>query len=300
MCQFCFDCSGCRRRCLSCSSISSMEQNCEREKAAPRSSFACFAGRGDGSQHRRSRSCFGGAKCAALGWRDGPEAGQPMQVGGGENPTYDVWVTAEDEEGASHTLIPFGPALASVAEENFAFASAASDMEAFPSMEGGPAEAAGLEGRVGKMESALGADPRTSSAWAGSFKCSSNSEACFASHGADTGAFSGEADGDQRSGPDSCLFSLQAGIPEEQLVTLSGLLKKTSKMEDVPRQKPSRGVLSESEDEEEEPELVGEESTPTRSAGSLIQPLPRQLCSSPRSLDLWLPRRPSRKTWTPC
>lgn len=61
--------------------------------------------------------------------------------------------------------------------------------------------------------------------------------------------------------------ALQAGIPEEQLVTLSGLLKKTSKMEDVPRQKPSRGVLSESEDEEEEPELIGEEIPPDEIGG---------------------------------
>ena len=39
---------------LSCSPISSMEQNCEREEAAQRSSLASFASRGDGI---RSRMC---------------------------------------------------------------------------------------------------------------------------------------------------------------------------------------------------------------------------------------------------
>ena len=191
-----------------------------------------------------------------------PKLVSRLQVGGGENPTYDVWVTAEDEEGASHTLIPFGPALASVAEENFAFASAASDMEAFPSMEGGPAEAAGLEGRVEKMESALEQIQELLQRGLGASSAAQTRKPALRPTGQTRVRFQEKPTEIKGLDPTVVSSALQAGIPEEQLVTLSGLLKKTSKMEDVPRQKPSRGVLSESEDEEEEPELVGEESTP--------------------------------------
>lgn len=60
--------------------------------------------------------------------------------------------------------------------------------------------------------------------------------------------------------------ALRAGIPREQLVTLSGLLKKTSRMEDVPARRPVKGVLSESEDEEEEAEFVDEDDAEQKSA----------------------------------
>ena len=186
-----------------------------------------------------------------------------LQIGKEENPTYDLYVE-QKEDLHSMTLaqvwMPFGPALSEVAEEHFAFASAHSEMEAPPVVPPGEED---LSGRMKKMEETLvqlqtfmqkqfGAkepDRPRKSALRPTFSKELTMESEI--RGLD---------------PSVVSSALQAGIPREQLVTLSGLLKKSSRMEDVPARRPVKGVLSESEEEEEEAEVIEENEADSRSS----------------------------------
>ena len=68
--------------------------------------------------------------------------------------------------------------------------------------------------------------------------------------------------------------ALKAGIPAEQLTTLAGLLKKSSKMKDVPVTAPgaNKNVLSETEEEDEEhDEAEAEELEMTETGASAME-----------------------------
>ena len=188
-----------------------------------------------------------------------------LQIGGGENPTFDVWVAAEEEVfGEEHmtTLIPYGPALAEVAEEHFAFASAASDLgvEAQP-LEASEATQVPLSDRLDKVEEAvlqmreLLENSLLQRPTPPAERKSALKRPQTPSQPVDVQAARNPL---HVRGLDPAVVAsaLEAGIPESQLVTLGGLLRKTSKMDDVPARKPSGNVLSESEGEDDDVELL--------------------------------------------
>ena len=194
-----------------------------------------------------------------------------LEAGPGEDQTCSLLEEVEDLGG--EVVMPYGPALAGLAEENFAFASAASGMEgeeaALPNGEGQgdrdlETRMKQMEGRLGQiqglLERQLGVVPpkeRQSALRSGSALPKTTARVQIAEHPVEIRGLD----------PTVVSSALQAGIPQEQLVTLSSLLRKSSRMEDVPRKKTVRGVLSESEDEEEEE--GAEDADPGQSQGDL-------------------------------
>ena len=191
-----------------------------------------------------------------------------LQVGAHLSPEADVYRSVEGGE----IVMPYGPALAEVAEDHFVFLSATSETGAET------AElklAAEVESRFGKIETAIGslqdfietqfaaqARPLPPRGISPSRDLPQETVKPAELRGGREKA-PATRKGPRQSGgdygsldPSVVAEALKAGVPDEQLATLAGLLKKTSKMKDVPGKAPSRkrNVLSETEEEDEEQE----------------------------------------------
>ena len=170
-----------------------------------------------------------------------------LVLGGASNPEADVWIEEDTEDGEVETYMPFGPALAALADEHFAFLSALSgegagdgkDLwenrmdrleESFKTMQrqleklvqkevGGPAAAAG---DLGARAKAGAAKPKI----IGKDRTSHLDPAVLAS-------------------------AREAGIQEEQLQDLGRILKKDNKLADLPGLRGRKNELSETEEEDE-------------------------------------------------
>lgn len=178
-----------------------------------------------------------------------PKLEKKLKAGGSMHPTADVW-DVESEPG----LIPHGPSLAEVAEDHFAFLSAQSGGEEDPELaEVAEDEKVGdrlqrleqmmeklLDGQPASSGTLIAANPKPASRPPG-LKVQPKGSSKMAA-------------GSSVLDPTVVASALEAGIPQEQLDVLGGLLKKTSRMQDLPRPAQTRrkSVLSESEDEERE------------------------------------------------
>ena len=191
-----------------------------------------------------------------------------LQLGAHLSPEADVYRPVEGGE----IVMPYGPALAEVAEDHFVFLTATSETG------GETAElklAAEVEDRFGRIEKAIGSlqdfiqtqfaaqaqpfpprgispgrDPHTEVPKPQEHRGGREKAPATRKGPRQSGGDYGSLD------PSVVAEALKAGVPEGQLATLAGLLKKTSKMKDVPNKAPSRrrNVLSETEEEDEEQE----------------------------------------------
>ena len=179
-----------------------------------------------------------------------PKLEERLKAGGSMQPTADVWHMESDP-----AVIPHGPSLAEVAEDHFAFLSAqsAEEVEDTELMEDAEEERVGdrlkrleqlmeklLDGEAVSQRSLMRANPKPASRPPAIRKPAPPVKK-------KSPDFSG-------LDPTVVASAIDAGIPSDQLEVLGGLLKKTSRMQELPRPLPSRKktVLSESEDEEDE------------------------------------------------
>ena len=173
-----------------------------------------------------------------------------LVLGGAENVDFDVVMEDEVFSEEQTSVQPYGPALAQLADEHFSFLSAQSA--------GGDA-AGGLEDRVARMEETFqviqGQLQSLVGGGAGSSVVGARPKA--AGRRAETrkpggGAFAG-------LDPAVVASAREAGVTEGQLREVANLVRKETKLTDLPPRVPGRkNVLSESEDEEE-PELLDAE-----------------------------------------
>eukprot|EP00438_Fugacium_kawagutii_P020517 Skav212694 [mRNA] locus=scaffold1930:276574:278753:+ [translate_table: standard] len=160
-----------------------------------------------------------------------------LQAGPDLLPTCDIY---EHTEGGG-MLIPHGPSLGEVVEDHFTFhsaTSAAGGIEPDAALE---QRLAGLEQSIGQIRDAVlgqagGLAPIPPTAVVGRPKAKS----ALAEH--------------PHLDPEVLASARQAGVSEDQIATLASLLKKNNRMQDgAPGVRPGRrGVLSETEDEEED------------------------------------------------
>lgn len=182
-----------------------------------------------------------------------PKLEKKLKAGGSMQPTADVW-NVESEPG----LIPHGPSLAEVAEDHFAFLSAEDGEPELEEVEEEEKVGARLQKLEMLMEKLLEGQPASSQTL-----MSANPKPASRPPALKTPVKKTAKAKPDYSGLDPTVVAsaLEAGIPQEQIDVLGGLLKKTSRMQDLPRPTPARkkSVLSESEEEEEEAEEVREE-----------------------------------------
>ena len=172
-----------------------------------------------------------------------------LVLGGAENVTFDVWLEDDVFSLEPITVMPFGPALAQLADEHFSFLSALS---------AAAEEAGGVENRLGKLEetfqliqaqlqSLVEGGPRTPFVGARPKAAGRRAEA--------RNSGGGKFDG---LDPAVVASAQEAGISEEQLKEVASLVRKDTKLADLPHTRAKRkNVLSETEDEDEE-ELLEE------------------------------------------
>ena len=173
-----------------------------------------------------------------------------LVLGGAESVDFDVVMEDEVFSEEQTSVQPYGPALAQLADEHFSFLSAQSA--------GGDA-AGGLEDRVARMEETFqviqGQLQTLVGGGAGSSVVGARPKA--AGRRAETrkpggGVFAG-------LDPAVVASAREAGVTEGQLREVANLVRKETKLTDLPPRVPGRkNVLSESEDEEE-PELLDAE-----------------------------------------
>lgn len=187
-----------------------------------------------------------------------------IQAGAHLQPEADVYRPIDGGE----FVTPFGPALAEVAQDHFEFMTASSENggDGGGETEEGRGE---VEERMAKMEATMNSlqdfiqshfaaqaqplpprgmspvpeTPRDSGV-RGNQGASAKKKAKAPEMKEDFGSLD----------PSVVAEAVKAGIPASQLTTLAGLLKKTSRMQDVPPQssKRAKNVLSETEEEDEE------------------------------------------------
>ena len=155
-------------------------------------------------------------------------------------------------------LLPHGPSLAEVAEDHFAFLSAASATESQVALEQRMSK---LEGSLSEMSAMLRrslGEPVAPAVGASAKAAPQPRPSALKKKETEKPVHRARFEGLDQTVVAS---ALKAGVPEDQLDVLAGLLHKKNRMEDVGRPAPLKkrsNVLSESEDEEEE-ELVEEE-----------------------------------------
>ena len=152
-------------------------------------------------------------------------------------------------------LLPHGPSLAEVAEDHFAFLSAASATESQVALEQRMSKLEGSLSEVSAMLRRSLGEPVAPSVGATSKSPPEPRPSALKKKKGEEPARRARFEGLDQTVVAS---ALKAGVPEDQLDVLAGLLHKKNRMEDVGRPAPPRkksNVLSESEDEEED-ELV--------------------------------------------
>ncbi len=174
-----------------------------------------------------------------------PKWRNKLVLGGADAPTFDVWLEDEVFSEDLGTIMPFGPALASLADEHFAFMSAgsggggagkplASRMEfleqTFQSMQEKLDRL--VQGQPGGGAQDVGARP----------KATPRRAEARVSGGAKLVGLD----------PAVVASAKEAGISEEQLRLVGDLMRKDTRLQDLPAGKTRRNVLSESEEEEDE------------------------------------------------
>ena len=176
-----------------------------------------------------------------------PKWRNKLVLGGADNPSFDVWLEDEVFSEELGTIMPYGPALANVADEHFAFLSAVS----------GQAEGAAEKPLAQRMEdleqnfqTILGKLDRLAPGPSGE-----GAQAAGARPKAAPGRAEARGLGGAKLGgldPAVVASAKQAGISEEQLRLVGDLMKRDTRLHDLPEPKHRKNALSESEDEEEE------------------------------------------------
>ena len=191
-----------------------------------------------------------------------------LVLGGAENPTADVRVFLDEE--LCH--IPFGPSLAALCEDRFAFASAQSQAEVVQNVE---TRMNKLEEMLLKVQTSLDQVILKQSPQPSILKSRAKAKPEPAPQEAVPGVE--DAAGTAALGsmdPTVVTSALQAGIPKAQLEKLAGLLKKSSRMQDVggkAAKKKVSGVLDETDEEQSEAEedQVEEEGFPEEGGAAM-------------------------------
>lgn len=169
-----------------------------------------------------------------------------LVLGGAESPAYDVCLEDDVFSTEGITVMPYGPALAKLADEHFSFISAQS---------GEVAEELGLEERMARLEDTFGGIREQLQVLVGGVRQSAQAVGARAK-AAPARAGPLAPRGGELGGLDRGVVASarQAGISEAQLIAIGKLMKKDTKLHDLPQERTKRNALSETEDEEEEPE----------------------------------------------
>ena len=165
-----------------------------------------------------------------------------LVLGGAETPAFDVWLEDEVFSEELGAIMPFGPALANLADEHFAFMSAVS---------GGGGEPRPLASRTDQLEQTFQSMQEKLDQLVGR-RPGGGATAKAATRRAEPRALGGS----RIPGLDPTVVAsaMEAGIGEEQLRLIGDLMKKETRLHDLPTTRPRRNELSESEEEEEEEE----------------------------------------------
>ena len=170
-----------------------------------------------------------------------------LVLGGADNPSFDVWLEDEVFSEELGTIMPYGPALANVADEHFAFLSAVSG-QAEAGVEKPLAQRMedleqNFQTLLGKIDRLVPGPP------GGGAQAAGARPKAAAGRGESRGLGGAKLVG---LDPAVVASAKQAGISEEQLRLVGDLMKRDTRLHDLPEPKQRKNALSESEDEEEE------------------------------------------------
>ncbi len=171
-----------------------------------------------------------------------------LVLGGAENPSYDVCLEDDVFSTDGVVVMPYGPALANLADEHFSFLSAQS---------GVGEEDPGLEGRMARLEQTFEGIRDQLQVLVGTSKTVGPAARARAK-AAPGRAGPAVPGGAELAGLDPAVVASarQAGISEAQLADIGRLMKKDTKLHDLPQTRARKNALSETEDEEEEEEVT--------------------------------------------